>query len=226
MESDGKISIVIPTRNEAEGIADIVAKTLAFGDEVIVIDGHSADDTAELAGRAGAKVFQDNGRGKGDGLRVGIEKASFGILVFMDADGSHEIEDIPKLVAPIRAGTADMVVGSRVKGGSDDFFINFDNLIRQVGSQFATYLVNRKFHATLTDIQNGFRAIKRSVALDLNLSSNDFEIEEEIVIRCLKKKYRIAEIDSHEYARKWGASKLQTRKGWRMLYKLIRELLF
>lgn len=221
-----KVSIVIPTRNEAQGIADIVRRTREHGDEVLVIDGSSTDGTAELAAQSGAKVFQDNGKGKGDGLRVGIEKASHEILVFIDADGSHEIDDIPKLIPPIQNGEADMVVASRVKGGSDDFYIDFNNLVRQVGSQVATFLVNHRFRVQLTDIQNGFRAIKKDVAQDLKLTSNNFEIEEEMVIRCLKKKYRIHEVASHEYARQWGASKLMTSMGWGMLYKLLKELYF
>jgi dolichol-phosphate hexosyltransferase len=221
-----KVSIIIPTRNEAHGIAGIIEKIKKYGDEVIVIDGHSTDGTAELAASAGAKVFSDNGKGKGDGLRVGIEKASHEVLLFIDADGSHEIDDIPKVLQPVLSGEADMVVASRVKGGSDDFYLNFDNLIRQIGSQLATYLVNRKFHAKLTDIQNGFRAIKKNCAEELKLTSNNFEIEEEMIIRCLKKKHRISEVASHEFERQWGTAKLRTGMGWSILYKLIAELYF
>lgn len=221
-----KISIIIPTKNEAEGIFQILEGVKPFVDEIVVIDGHSTDDTTKIAQQLGATVFSDDGKGKGAGLRLGIRQATYEYIVFMDADGSHEPKDIPKLVQPLFDNEADMVVASRVKGGSDDFFLDFDNLIRQVGSQIATFLVNWKFKAKLTDIQNGFRAIKKDVASSLSLTSNDFEIEEEMVIRCLKKGFRINEIVSHEYARKWGVSKLNTGKGWKMLYKLFRELFF
>ena len=226
MDYRDKISIVIPALNEGQGIRGIVEKSLAHSSEVLVVDGHSGDGTAEQAAAAGATVFQDSGEGKGAAVRLGIEKASREIVVLMDADGSHEPDDIPELVQPILDGHVHMVIASRILGGSEDYFLDFNNLVRQVGGQLTTCLVNMKFHVRLTDIHNGFRAISRQVATDLKLSSRQFEIEEEMVIRCLKKKYKICEVSSHEYARKWGASKLPTYKGWRILFRFIKELLF
>lgn len=226
MEPTVKITVVIPTKNEAAGIQGVVAGARAHTDDVIVVDGRSTDGTAELAREAGAEVFRDDGKGKGCGIRLGIEKAGGDILVFIDADGSHRPEDIPLLAQPIIDGKADMVVASRIMGGSEDLSFDFDGLIRQIGNLFATFLINWRHKSRLSDIQNGFRAIRKDVAQELNLSSNDFEIEEEMVIRCLKKKYRVLEVPSHEYARKWGVSKLPTRKGWGMFYKLIVELFF
>jgi hypothetical protein len=77
----------------------------------------------------------------------------------------------------------------------------------------------------LTDIQNGFRAIRKEVASKLGLEADDFDIEEEMVIKALKKGYRVSEVPSHEYERKWGKSKLSTWKGWKFVWRLFVELI-
>lgn len=220
-----KASVIIPTKNEEEGIERIIKAVRAFADEVLVVDGHSTDKTRRKAKKCGAKVILDGGRGKGDGIRSGIKKARGDIIVFIDADGSHEAKDIPKLIKPIERGEADLVIASRAKGGSDEIMMNFDGLIRQVGSELVAILVNWRWQANLTDIQNGFRAIKRETAITLNLESDGFEIEEEMVLKCLKKGKKILEIPSHEYQRQWGVSKLSTIQAWRFIVRLFKEIL-
>ncbi len=221
-----KISIVLPVKNEAIGLSGIIESLLPYGEEIIVVDGHSTDNTKEIVIKyPQARFVLDNGRGKGDGIRVGIREAKNEIIVFIDADGSHDPADIPDLVKLILEGNSDMVIGSRAKGGSDEFKMNIENLIRQVGSNFATTIVNYRWKTDLTDIQNGFRALKTSVARDLNLNANDFDIEEEMVMKALRKKYIISEIKSHEYARQWGVSKLKTSKSWKFIYRILIEVI-
>ncbi len=220
-----KITVIIPTRNEEGGISQIIESVKPYCQEVVVVDGHSTDRTREFAEKNATKVVLDDGKGKGDGIRKGIASANADIIVFVDADGSHEPSDIPALVKPIIEGKADMVIASRNKGGSDEFKMDFENLIRQVGSDIATALVNYRFGSDLTDIQNGFRAIRFEVAKALGLKANDFDIEEEMVIKTLRKGYRVIELPSHEYERKWGTSKLSTWKGWKFVWRLFVELI-
>ena len=115
-------SIVIPARNEEETIGDVLRGLRELTDDLIVVDGHSTDRTIAISREYGARVVQDNGRGKGDAVRVGLETARHPITVFIDADGSHDPKDIVKLVQPIAAGDADLVMGSRMLGGSDELF--------------------------------------------------------------------------------------------------------
>ncbi len=219
------VSVVICARNESEGIRQIVESVKPYAAEVIVIDGHSADSTAETARSAGAKVWPDNGRGKGDAYQVGISKATSDIIVFVDADGSHEPADIPMLVAPIERKEADMVVASRHRGGSDEWQGDFNTFLRHMGSGILSIATNWRWNANLTDVLNGFRAVSRDVAVKVPLSAVDFDIEQHMIARFLKYGYRVAEIRSHEYCRKWGKSKLPTfRKAYIFFWRLFLDV--
>lgn len=220
------VTIIIPTKNEAGGIHKIIQKTHRFADEILIIDGHSADSTAEIAESLGAKVYLDQKRGIGFAKRLGLAKATGDIIVLIDADGSHEPKDIPKLVKPIANNQADLVVASRIKGGSDEFDINISGLVRQGGGDLIASVINYRFKTKLTDALNGFRAIRRSTALQLGLKANDFDIEHEMIIKCLKRGFKVTEIASHEYARAWGKAKLPTfSKGWIFIWRLIKEII-
>lgn len=209
-----KISIIIPAKNEEKNIRDIVNKSLNYSDDIVVVDGHSGDRTREIAAALGARVFPDNKKGKGDAIRIGISKARNEILVFIDADGSHNPDDIPNLVKPILDGTADHVTGSRMRGGSDELHGDLFKFIRMVGSDIITLGINYRFGVRLTDSQNGFRAIKSGVAKALNLKEDITTIEQEMVIKTLRKGYSIFEIPTHEYERKYGKSHIKVQNVW------------
>ena len=209
-----KITVVVPTRDEEGLVGEIVDAVRPYADEVLVIDGHSRDRTREIAAEHRARVILDRGRGKGDALRLAFDEAAGDIVVFIDADGSHEPKDIPAMVAPIIAGKADMVVGSRGKGGSDELHGTLEQLIRYVGSQIIMLAINYRWNVRLTDSQNGFRAIRRDVGKKLGLTSNLTTIEQEMMMKALKQGYRVSEIASHEYERKWGTSKVVVWKLW------------
>lgn len=220
------ITLLLPTKNEAGGIRKILDDVSGLVDEILVVDGHSTDGTAELARQAGARVLLDSGRGKGDAIRLGFREASHEIVVIMDADGSHDPRDIPRLVAPIEAGEADLVVGSRVKGGSDEQHGDLDNFLRSIGAGIITIAINYRFGVRITDALNGFRALRRSVGLNLNLRANDFDIEQHMVVQALRLGYRVREVASHESARQWGKSKLPTfKKAYLFLWRLAWDLL-
>jgi len=219
-----QISIIIACKNEGEGIARILKQVKNYAQEIIVVDGHSNDGTAELAKKFGAKFFLDNQKSRGDALKIGIKKAKGKVLVFFDADGSHEATDIPALVAPILTKKADLVLGSRRIGGSYDVNISPDGIIRSAGCDLLVYLLNRHFHTSLTDILYSFRAVRATTIRQLNLQSDDFGIEQEMVVSCLKKKLRVVEIPSREKARGWGKSKLHTLTGLHFIWLMFQSL--
>jgi len=136
------ITVVIPTRDEEGGIAEIIDSVRSSCDEILVVDGHSKDQTREIAAARGARVVLDHGKGKGGALRQSITEAKSDILVFIDADGSHDARDIPAMVAPIKADQFDLVVGSRGRGGSDELHGTLGQFIRYVGSQLIILAIN------------------------------------------------------------------------------------
>ena len=223
--SDSRVTVVIPAKDEEGLIGEIVDAVKPYADEVLVVDGHSKDRTRAIALEHGARVIQDNGRGKGEALRLSFDAVTTGIVVFIDADGSHDPADIPKLVAPIQAGRADLVIGSRGKGGSDELHGSLSQFIRYVGSQLIMLSINYRWNVRLTDSQNGFRAIRRDVGRRLGLTSNLTTIEQEMLMKALKRGYRVTEIASHEYERRWGVSKVSVWKLWAVyLWSFLRNL--
>lgn len=219
-----QISIIIPTKNEGETLSDVLKNISPMDAEIFVIDGNSDDNTEQIARSYNVRFEKDNGKGKGSAIRQGIDRAHGNILVFIDADGSHNVSDIPDLIAPITRGEADMVIGSRMLGGSDELSGNLTNFIRNFGSSLLTVILNYRFKSRLTDIENGFRAIKKPIAQNLKLRTNSFIIEQEMVIKALKKGTRIVEIASHEFKRKGGKSKLPTWHGWKFVIHFFWEL--
>jgi glycosyltransferase involved in cell wall biosynthesis len=221
-----KVSIIIPAKNEGEGLLKILRSIKPYGSEIIVVDGHSTDNTRHITKVFGAKYILDNGIGRGDGVRIGINKAKNPYLLFFDADGSHNPKEIPSLLIPLFKNEADVVIGSRRTGGSFDLNMDFWGIARSGGADFLAYLVNKRFNTGYSDILFSFRAIKKSVAKKLDLAANGFEIEEELVVKTLKKGYRLKEVPTRENARKWGKSKLHTITGIKFVFYLIKELYF
>lgn len=209
-----RVTVVIPTRDEEGLIAEIIDGVRPHCDEVLVVDGHSRDRTRDIAESMGCRVVLDGGKGKGEALRMSFTEATGDIVVFIDADGSHDPRDIPAMVAPIKSGEFDMVIGSRGRGGSDELHGTFEQFIRYVGSQLITLAINYRWNVRLTDSQNGFRAIRRDVGAKLGLTSNLTTIEQEMLMKALKQGYRVSEVPSHEYERKWGTSKVVVWKLW------------
>ncbi len=220
-------TIVIPTRNEAPTIAEMVACCLKLTPHVIVVDSFSQDQTPQLAQEAGAKVIQLNQSGKGMAIRAMATEVTTPIVVFIDADGSHVVEDIPKLIQPILDNQADHVQASRLIGGSSELHGSFQEFFRLAGSAFITACINWRFKVTISDSQNGFRALRVDLLKQLALQEKITTIEQEMVIKTLKKGFRLVEIPSHEHARIFGESKIKLSNVWfRYVYVLIRELFF
>jgi dolichol-phosphate mannosyltransferase len=219
------VTIVIPARNEGRNIGDVLEKVSPLVHELIVVDGSSTDETVAIARKYGAQIITDNGKGKGDAIRCAIPHLRTPITVFMDADGSHLPEDTLKLVAPILRGEADHVSASRLLGGSSELHGGFDEFFRLAGSSLVTACINWKFGVRLSDSQNGFRAIRTDILPRLGLKENITTIEQEMVIKTLRKGYRMSEVPSHEYPRRYGQSSIRLNRVWhRYLWSLVKHL--
>jgi dolichol-phosphate hexosyltransferase len=222
-----KITVVIPALNEGLTIGEVISASKAYARDIIVVDGHSRDDTVAMARSLGVRVILDHRKGKGDAIRTALPQIGTEITVFIDADGSHDPHDIPCLVEPILKGKADHVSGSRLIGGSGELHGGFNEFFRLMGGSFITTCINRHFGVLLSESQNGFRAIRTEVLRSLALQENISTIEQEMIIKTLKKGYRVAEVPTHEYRRKEGYSKIEIRRvAFRYLWSMVKNLYF
>jgi len=200
------IGVVIFTKNERNTIGWLIDKIGGYIEkrDIFVIDGHSMDKSIYIIRQKGINLLFDSGEGKGSAIQLALDKIERDILVFMDSDGSHRPEEIPSLIAPfLKNNEICMVVGSRFKGGSEELYGSFGEFIRLIGNMSSTFFVNLIWRASLTDVQNGFRAVRRAVVKDLFLTENSFAIEQEMTIKCLKNKKKIVEVPSWELKRKY-----------------------
>jgi dolichol-phosphate hexosyltransferase len=219
-------TIVVAARNEEETIGAVLSALRPLTDDLVVVDGRSTDRTYAIALAHGARVVQDTGRGKGEAVRLGLEVARHAITVFFDADGSHDPADIPKLVAPIVRGEADLVMGSRMLGGSEELFGSLSEVVRLMGSLVISLSINYRFGVRLTDYQNGFRAIRTELGRAAGLTSDITTIEQEMAMKLLRAGRRVTEVPTHEFRRQGGVSKIEVMKvahryGWSLLCGLL-----
>lgn len=151
------ITAVIPAYNEAQRIRPVISKTLPKVDEVCVVDDGSTDKTSTIAKKAGATVVSQPHTGYIPALKQGFSHASGDIIVTLDADGEHDPEDIPRVVAPIIQGKADLVLGKRKKE-----FISFSEKIIGI-------ILRLNPDITIKDHGTGFRALTKELACKLPL---------------------------------------------------------
>ena len=223
MHPRNDVTVIIAAKDEAATIGSVIERSRRYAADVIVVDGHSRDATAAIAAAAGARVLIDRGRGKGDALRIGVDAVQTSIIVFLDADGSHDPDDIPRLVAPICDGRADHVSGSRLIGGSSELHGGFDEFLRLTGSSLITAFINWRFGSRLSESQNGFRAILTDVARRLNLRANLTTIEQEMIVKTLRLGFQMAEVPTHEHKRMFGMSHIVL---WRVAPVYVVSLLW
>lgn len=230
-----RISVVIPTLNEARNLPHVFALLPADVFEVIVVDGRSTDDTIAVARalRPDVHVLEQARRGKGNAMACGFAAARGDIIVMLDADGSADPREIPAFVAALRDG-ADFAKGSRFRagGGSADI-----TRLRRVGNLMLNLLVNALYRTRYTDLCYGYNAFWRHClpALDLDAGSasegpaekqwgDGFEIETIINVRLAKAGLTVAEVPSFEQERLFGTSNLNTmRDGLRVLRTIAYE---
>ncbi len=212
---DYTVSIVIVALNEAENLPHVLSHIppLPQVAETLLVDGGSTDDTVGVARRClpGTRVVPQEGKGKSDAVRCGIQAAVGDYVLIMDADGSHDPADIPRFVDLVRNGY-DLVKGSRyLPGGA-----SYDHTpLRRVLVWVTDAVANLCWGTRFTDIVSGMFLIHRRRFLDLRLTSNGFAIETQTMARSKRCGLRIIEIPVVEKARLAGRSRLSiTRDGW------------
>jgi len=231
-----RISVIIPTLNEAKNLPHVFARLPDDLHEVIIVDGHSVDDTVAVARRLrpGVRVVNQTRRGKGNALACGFAVATDDIIAMIDADGSTDPAEIPQFVRALLEG-ADFAKGTRfgLGGGSSDI-----TRLRKLGNRVLNALFNALYRTHYSDLCYGFNVFWRQHVPVLGLdpvspapSNSDgriwgdgFEIETLIHTRVAKAKLAVAEVPSFEHLRIHGVSNLNTfRDGIRVLRAIFTE---
>ncbi len=218
------VSIIIPTLNEEKNLPHVLPLIPGLSKirEVILVDGLSTDNTVKVARELmpQIKVILQEGKGKGDALKYAWQHATGRIIVTLDADGSTNPEEIPKLIEPLLRGYH-LAKGSRFLpgGGTVDMPLH-----RHFGNWVFTVMANILFGTKYTDLVYGFHAFWKEVLESVDIKGGRFEIDTELYLKAKKAGLKVAEVPSFEARRITGTGKLRSlRDGWRILKVIFRE---
>ena len=225
------VSVIIPCFNEKNSIKKIIEKvenTSVPLEEIIIVDDLSNDGTREILQKINnpiIKVFYHNkNQGKGAALRTGFSKAKGEICIIQDADLEYDPSEYPKLIKPILDNKADVVFGSRFKGGDAHRVVYFWH---RVGNGFLTFLSNVFTDINLSDMETCYKVFKKDVIKSIRIRENRFGFEPEITAKIAKKNLRIYEVGISYYGRTYSEGKKITWKdGIRAIYCIIKYNLF
>lgn len=215
------VTILIPTKNEEEGIGWVIEEFKKLGyNNILVIDGHSTDRTREIAKEKGAKVVLQSGRGKGQAVAEALKMIESEVVVMIDGDGTYDPKDVEKLLEPIRRGIADHVIGNRLMNFEKGAFTKL-NLI---GNKIFNALFRFLYGVPVYDMLTGYRALTKALYKSVELEKHGFEVETELTVETVAKGFRIAEVPINYYKRKGNANLHPIKDGWR-IGKAIIEML-
>lgn len=226
-----KLSVVIPIYNEMNTVGELVRRVQAVDIEkqIILVDDGSSDGTAqrleELAwGEHIHVLFHEENQGKGAALRTGIAAATGDIVIVQDADLEYDPQDYFNLIAPIEAGRADVVYGSRFIGGQSHRVLYFWH---SLGNRMLTMLSNIFTNLNLTDMEVCYKVFRRQVIQEIQIKENRFGFEPEITAKIARKGLRIYEVGILYYGRTYEeGKKIGWRDGLHAIWCIVRYNLF
>lgn len=214
MDLNKLLTVVIPTLNEESGVSRVIEELHSRGlTNIIVVDGHSQDQTVQISRELGARILYQSGKGKTGALLTAIRNVSTPYMLVMDGDFSYDADSISKLVTFMPY--YDEVIGARVPISSKSMTV-----LHRLGNSVITKLFNVLMGTNLTDVCSGMYIINTAVANKIQLATAGFDVEAEIVakIACIGS---IKEVNIN-YRPRIGTQKLST---WRHGFRIIRSIL-
>ena len=232
LEQFKKFSVVIAAYNEEATLAELLRRVQAVTvpgmiQEVVVVDDGSKDRTAEILRKTQGvtAVFHEKNRGKGGALKTGIAHATGDIIILQDADLEYSPEDYPSLVAPILEGRTELVLGSR-------FFYRGPRFLTKNGDPFLSHYIGNKLIIAITNLLYGqkisdyegcYKAFTRTLAQKVNVTTNGFDFDNELVCKSLRHGYRITEVPIQYQPRLYSeGKKICWKDGLFMLWTILK----
>jgi dolichol-phosphate hexosyltransferase len=220
------LSILLPALNEEGGIRKVLQelpgtelRRRGLRYEVVLLDGHSTDQTRSVARRLGAEVFVQSGRGKGSAFREFLPNLSADVTVVLDSDGTYPPQAIPQLVGAL-GPRSPVVLGSRFRGSNIE--PGAMSRLNYVGNRFLSRFASLLFGVPISDVCSGMWAFRSDRLKSLDLSAEGFELEVDIFAECALRHIPIAEIPI-AYRRRLGHSKILIWTGFRIAFALLKK---
>lgn len=223
-----KVSVVIPCYNESKTLQEIIDRVRQApvdGLEVIVVDDCSTDGSAqllkgELASQVERVVFHERNQGKGAALRSGFAEVTGDVVIVQDADLEYDPQEYPKLLAPIVAGKADVVFGSRFAGGQPHRVVYFWHM---VANRILTLASNMLTNINLTDMETCFKVFRADVLTRITIEEDRFGFEPEVTAKVARLGCVIYEVGISYYGRTYAeGKKIGWRDGVRAFYAILK----
>ena len=219
---DTLLSVIVPCFNEIntlEKVIDKIKKSPVKDKEIIIIDDFSIDGSREylenLIDNQIITKFHNHNMGKGAAINTGIKTASGKIIIIQDADLEYDPDEYPNMINPILDNKADIVYGSRFKGGQPHRVVYFWH---RVGNGFLTLLSNIFTDLNLSDMETCYKAFKSEIIKNIRIEEKRFGFEPEITAKISKKNYRIFEVGISYYGRTYQEGK---KIGWKDGFQAI-----
>lgn len=208
-----KLTIIIPVYNEEATINEILKRVYemklpGWEKEIFVIDDGSKDKTRKMLKKWEKNVtvmYKDKNEGKGSAVSIGLSKATGDIILIQDADLEYSPSDYPVLLAPFENNQVDVVYGSRFLGPHLSTMFVYAQ-----GNKFVTLVTNILFNTNITDMETGFKVMRRSVIDGMTMHAKRFDMEPELTVKILKRGYQIYEVPISYFGRKFEEGKKLT----------------
>jgi glycosyltransferase involved in cell wall biosynthesis len=229
-----KVAVVIPCFNEASGIGRVVKAFRrdellhnGFELDIIVVDNNSADNTAAVARRAGARVVEELTPGKGNALRAGFRSISndTNFVAMLDGDDTYSPNELLRLLEPLKSDFCEVVIGSRLQG---KIAHNSMTRFNRVGNWIFTHLVRYVYRANVSDVLTGYFAWKKEVIDELapHLWSPGFAIEMEMITKMAKMKCEISSVPISYHPRSGSSNLHPIEDGFRIFIMFLRSFVW
>jgi len=213
-----KLSVIIPCYNEEKTIflvVDKIKKIKNLTAEIIIVDDRSTDNTCDVLKNI-SQVYPDikiitheNNLGKGGAIRSGIKLVTGNIVLIQDADLEYDPDNYHNLLQPFIETDADVVYGTRFKGGK---YVRLHFFWHYLANKILTIITNIVTNLNMSDMETGYKVFKSDIIKNIKLNENSFGIEPEITIKLAKKKYIFYEVPISYNGRSYEQGKKITLK--------------